>query len=83
MQITATSSIHAITPIDRTVATNTQAQAQAQANAQASAAAASKVKAADQTTTAPKVFTPAPPLRPNVQDFVDIDRTLIKLREGA
>ena len=28
---------------------------------------------------APKVFTPAPPLRPNIQDFVDIDRTLITL----
>lgn len=30
-----------------------------------------------------KVFTPAPPLRPNVQDYVDIDRTLIELRGGT
>ena len=28
-----------------------------------------------------KVFTPAPPLRPNIQDYVDINRTLLALRK--
>lgn len=66
MQITATNPVHPVTPADRHT---TSAQAQA----------ATK-NAAEQAATAPKVFTPAPPLRPNVQDYVDIDRTLIALR---
>lgn len=77
MQISATTSIQPTLPVDRTT---TGAQAQAQANVPEAAA---KVKAVDTAPTEPKVFTPAPPLRPNVQDFVDIDRTLIALRGGA
>ena len=76
MQISATTSIQPTLPVDRTT---TGAQAQAQANLPEAA----KVKAVDTAPTEPKVFTPAPPLRPNVQDYVDIDRTLIALRGGA
>ena len=75
MQISATSSILPVTAVDRTA---TSAQAQAKAHE-----AVTKVKAVDQVATQPKVFTPAPPLRPNVQDYVDIDRTLIALRQAA
>ena len=75
MQISATTSILPVPAIDRT-ATGAQTQANAQH-------AATKIKAVDQAATQPKVFTPAPPLRPNVQDYVDIDRTLIALRTGA
>ena len=74
MQISATTSVLPITPVERTT---TSAQALTTANA-----TTPKVKAVDQDATKPKVFTPAPPLRPNVQDYVDIDRTLIKLRQG-
>lgn len=75
MQISATTSILPITSVDRT-ATGTQVQANV-------AATLAKTKAVDPTVPQPKVFTPAPPLRPNVQDYVDIDRTLISLRQGA
>ncbi len=74
MQISAATSILPVSAVDRT-ATGTQAHINAPETAKGNAAA--------QATTQPKVFTPAPPLRPNVQDFVDIDRTLIMLRQGA
>ncbi len=45
-------------------------------------AAATNPKTVEPVALTPKVFTPAPPLRPNVQDYVDIDRTLIALRDG-
>lgn len=73
MQISATISPQPITPVAQS-----DAQTQGKSNE-----TATTVKAADQAATTPKVFTPAPPLRPNVQDLVDIDRTLIALRQGA
>ena len=79
MQISATTSIQPTLPVDRTT-TSAQAQAQVQAKSPETEA---KVKAVDTAATQPKVFTPAPPLRPNIQDYVDIDRTLIQLRQGA
>ncbi len=67
MQISATASIQPIPPAERTAT---------------SAPPPATAKYVDQAVTAPKVFTPSPPLRPNVQDYVDIDRTLLMLREG-
>ena len=72
MQINPTSSLPTVAPADRSVA-DTQAQAKAYD-------AAAALKQVEQNVTTPKVFTPAPPLRPNVQDVVDIDRALITLR---
>jgi hypothetical protein len=73
MQISATTAYQPITTTDRTAAS-----AQSQAKVQD---AATKLKAAEQDLQQPKVFTPAPPLRPNVQDYVDINRTLLSLRQ--
>lgn len=74
MQISATTSIQSIGPLDRQAA-----DAQSQAKAYNATAA---LKQAEQDIVAPKVFTPAPPLRPSVQDVVDIDRALIQLGQA-
>ncbi|MDP9095363.1 MAG: hypothetical protein M3N26_02210 [Pseudomonadota bacterium] len=44
-------------------------------------AAVAKMKA-EQQQAAAKPFEPAPEIRPNVQDYVDIDRTLLLLHKG-
>lgn len=72
MQISATSSIPPITAIDR-YATTAQVQVPAKSNGIATGRAIEELPTK-------KPFVPAPPLRPNVQDYVDIDRTLMMLR---
>jgi hypothetical protein len=71
VQISPTSSIHPTSSPDRLGASLQLHEA------------AVNPKAVEQAVSTPKVFTPAPPLRPNVQDYIDIDRTLIALRAAT
>ena len=70
MQITATSAATTHSATDRQTAPSPIEAAVAQLKAQQQAAAA-------------KPFEPAPEIRPNVQDYVDINRTLLLLRKGG
>lgn len=70
MQITATSAASAYTATDRQATPSPIDAAVAAFQAQQKAAAA-------------KPFEPAPEIRPNVQDYVDINRTLLTLRKGS
>ena len=68
MEISLTGTIQPILPVDR-------ADVPAQHNVAGKIGSAS----GDPIPAEPKVFIPSPPLRPNVQDYVDIDRTLLSL----
>jgi hypothetical protein len=70
MQIAATSATTAYTAADRQTTPSPIETAVAQLQAQQKAAAA-------------KPFEPAPEIRPNVQDYVDINRTLLMLRKSG
>ncbi len=80
MQISAVTPVQTPTLAERNAnaTAQTTAQAQAQTQAKSNDARDKKVEAEE---AAKKVFTPAPPLRPNVQDYVDINRTLLALRK--
>lgn len=70
MQIAATSATTAYAAADRQTTPSPIQTAVAQLRAQQKAAA-------------DKPFEPAPEIRPNVQDYVDINRTLLMLRKGG
>lgn len=66
MQISATSAVSAYSDRQNMVSPIEAAAAQLKAQKEAAA----------------KPFEPAPEIRPNVQDYLDINRTLLLLRKG-
>ncbi len=69
MQITPTSAVPSVSAVEKPDPSPIQA-----------AVAALKVQ---KQATAAKPYEPAPELRPNIQDYVDINRTLLMLRKAG